>query len=295
MRYMCYNNNIYYTIGIIYYYFTSWARTYNLTNYDNIIIIISGRRRERCDGGCDTRRPAHPASNDKWHQSYGAVRPLCGDTAAATAAATQRLHWHTGRRRRIVSSRCSPHGPHNVTAAVAVVVVVVVRVSVCPFARASVCECQQLAATVNRAQQSHTASVRGPPSVVFGRTSLQRVVVTATACFSVVTRYFSSMRFFSTYSKETIILSSIIASVVVYNNIILTRYLYIIRQLLLCGIRRKYKFWILKWFVTLKKIVCILFASVFFSAPCNSLYLNPPTHTNANHPTPTTHTSVAER
>jgi len=65
MKYRYYNNNLYYTIGVIYYYINSWARTYDLTDDDNIIITISGRRRERCDGGGDTRRPAHPASSDK--------------------------------------------------------------------------------------------------------------------------------------------------------------------------------------------------------------------------------------
>jgi len=124
-------------------------------------------------------------------------RRSSSDTAAALTHRPPPPH-------RIVSLLSArPTRRHRCRRLVVVIVAVVVRVSVCPFARASVCECQQLAATVNRAQQSHTASVRGPPSVVFGRTSLQRVVVTvayaaaAAARFSVVTRYFSFMRFFS--------------------------------------------------------------------------------------------------
>jgi len=94
--------------------------TYNSTGDDDniiiiIIIIISGRRRELRVVGGDTRRPAHPASSDKWHRSYGAVRPPCGDTAAtAAAAATLRPHWHTGRRRRIASHRLvAPRTAHT--------------------------------------------------------------------------------------------------------------------------------------------------------------------------------------
>jgi len=169
--------------------------THYLTDDDNIIIIISGRRRELCDGAVTHDAPPirHPATND-----IGRTGPSGRYVGTPPSQQQQRHHGGTdtpaaaAASHRLVALRTA-HTTSPLPSLSSAFLCVRLR------ARPCVCECQQLAATVNRAQQSHTASVRGPPSVVFGRTSLQRVVVTAayaaTACFSVVTHYFSTVRF----------------------------------------------------------------------------------------------------
>lgn len=143
----------------------SGGRTTRTRIFLGVVVAVSG-----CDTSWTGPAVAPPirrtATNDIGRTDVVWGQRRRGNSDIARRGRRRRRHGRRRRRRRIASSRRTPHGPHDV---------VRVRVCVC------VCVCQQptaaAAATtvtaVSRAQQSHTVSVRGPPSVVFGRTSLR--------------------------------------------------------------------------------------------------------------------------